>query len=171
MNKNASLDTSVLINFLKIDRIDLLEKCSYSFFITDHVQDEVTTLYPAQLKTLETGLSKQIFQSANVETNEEFNIFAQMSQTGQLGSGECAAIAIAAHRNYYLAIDDAQAIKKASSLIAPHLILRTQDLVLQMIQDHLLEVEEADTLIEVWAKEHRFKLKIKSFKELVFLKK
>lgn len=36
-----------------------------------------------------------------------------------------------------------------------------------MIHEQLLEIEEADRLIEVWATQHRFKLKIKSFRELM----
>lgn len=169
MNRKGCCDTSVLINFLKINRLDLLEKCSYSFFVTDHVQEEITTHYAEQKILLEKGLQQKIFHKANVETSEEFNLFAELSKSGQLGAGECAAIAIASIRGYYLAIDDVQAIKKASSLIQPNFILRTQDLLLQLIQDRLLEVEEADQLIELWAKKHRFKLKIKSFKELVVL--
>lgn len=167
MNKDTSCDTSVLINFLKIDRIDLLKKCSCSFFVTDHVQDEIATHYPDQCTRLEAALGEKVLQKANVETPREFALFAELSKSGQLGSGECAAIAIASHRGYYLAIDDNQAIKKTSELLLPHLILRTQDLILLMIQEHLLEIDEADTLITVWATQHRFKLKIKSFRELI----
>ena len=163
----TSCDTSVLINFLKIDRMDLLEKCSHSFFITDHVQEEITTHYSDQHTLLQTALHQKILQKADVESSEEFAVFAQLSKSGQLGTGECAAIALASCRKYYLLIDDVQAIKKASSLIAPNFILRTQDLIVLMIQEHLLEIKEADYLIEVWAKQHRFKLKVKSFEEFM----
>ncbi|HSW85980.1 MAG TPA: hypothetical protein VLG49_00610 [Rhabdochlamydiaceae bacterium] len=167
MSKNTSCDASVLINFLKIKRIDLLEKCSHSFFITDHVQDEITTHYPDQRAYLERALHQNILQRANVEASQEFTIFAELGKSGQLGSGECAAIAVASHRQYYLAIDDNQAIKKASGLLSSHFILRTQDIVVVMIQEQLLGIDEADDLIETWAAQHRFKLKIKSFRELV----
>lgn len=169
MTKNTSCDASVLINFLKVKRIDLLEKCSYSFFITDHVKDEITTHYSDQRTYLDHALHQNILQRANVETHQEFAIFAELGKTGLLGAGECAAIAIASHRQYYLAIDDNQAIKKALGLFSPHFILRTQDLVLLMIQEQLLGIDEADKLIEEWATQHRFKLKIKSFRELVSL--
>ena len=167
MSYNTSCDASVLINFLKIDRIDLLDKCSHTFFITDHVQEEVTTFYSGQKAILDNAVHREILHKTNVETPEEFATFAELSKTGQLGAGECAAISIAAHRGYSLAIDDNLAIKKASSLIVPSLILRTQDLVLLFIQERLLEIEEADHLIEVWSKHHRFHLKIKSFNELI----
>lgn len=167
MNKNTSCDASVLINFLRIDRLDLLEKCTHSFFITDHVQDEISNYYPSQRTCLEDGLHRNILQKANVESSEEFTLFANLNKSRQLGAGECAAIAVAIHRGYYLAIDDNQAIKKAQGLLSPHCILRTQDLILLMINEQLLALEEADHLIEIWATRHRFKLKIKSFRELL----
>ncbi len=167
MIKNISCDASVLINFLKINRIDLLEKCSRSFYITDHVQDEITTHYADQRTRMESALHQNVLQKANVQTPHEFAIFAELSKEGLLGTGECAAIAVASHRQYHLAIDDNQAIKKASGLLPPHSILRTQDLVSLMIQEQLLEIDAADALIQEWATQHRFKLKIKSFKEMV----
>jgi hypothetical protein len=36
-----------------------------------------------------------------------------------------------------------------------------------MIQEQLLEIDEADHLIGIWATQHRFKLKIQSFRELM----
>ncbi len=167
MNKNISCDASVLINFLRIDRIDLFEKCSYAFLITDHVQDEISNFYPDQRAVLEHGLHRKALHKINVEAEQEFTLFAELNKSGQLGAGECAAIAVAHHRNYDLAIDDNQAIKKTLALPSPPVVLRTQDLILLMIQEHLLEIEEADQLIHIWATQHRFKLKIQSFSELI----
>jgi predicted nucleic acid-binding protein len=166
MNKNTSCDASVIINFLRIKRMDLFEKCSHSFFITDHVQDEISNYYPDQRACLEDGLYQNILQKLNVESSQEFATFTDLNKSGQLGAGECAAIAVASHRGYNLAIDDNQAIKKALGLSSPPNIFRTQDLMLLMIQEELLEIDEADHLIEIWATQHRFKLKIKSFREL-----
>lgn len=36
-----------------------------------------------------------------------------------------------------------------------------------MIQEQLLDLEEADRLKETWELQHRFKLKFKSFSELI----
>lgn len=164
--KNTSCDTSVLINFLKIKRTDLLQKCSHNFFITDHVQEEITTCYPEQQALLDSALEKKILTKINVDSPEEFKLFGELSKSGQLGTGECAAISIAAHQKYYLAIDDNQAIKKASCLLLSSYILRTQDLILIMIEEDILSLDEADYMIEIWAREHRFKVKINSFREL-----
>ncbi|MEW6238151.1 MAG: hypothetical protein AB1656_22405 [Candidatus Omnitrophota bacterium] len=51
--ESVYLDTSVLINFLRIDRADLLENHSgFSFFITDHVEQEITKRYAQQFSIL-----------------------------------------------------------------------------------------------------------------------
>jgi Predicted nucleic acid-binding protein, contains PIN domain len=167
MNKPTSCDSSVLINFLRINRIDLLGKCSHTFFITDHVVEEISSLFPAQRACLEFGLEQKILQKINVELPGEFELFTSLNESRQLGAGECAAIAVASHRGYYLTIDDNQAIKKTMGLIGSSQIFRTQDLIVMMIREQILEVAEADHLIEIWATQHRFKLKIKSFSELV----
>ena len=41
-------DASVLINFLRINRMDLIAEHSHDFVVTDHVADEVTSRYPEQ---------------------------------------------------------------------------------------------------------------------------
>ena len=41
-------DASVLINFLRIDRTDLLAGHSHAFLATDHVAAEITDRYPDQ---------------------------------------------------------------------------------------------------------------------------
>ena len=45
-------DASVLINFLRIDRIDLIAGHSHAFLATDHVANEVSDRYPDQQRTL-----------------------------------------------------------------------------------------------------------------------
>ena len=43
-------DTSTLVNFLRVGRVDLLAGLtSYRFVVTDHVRAEVMSSYPAQL--------------------------------------------------------------------------------------------------------------------------
>ena len=41
-------DTSVLINFLRIDRMDLIGHHPQRFLATDHVEAELTSDYPDQ---------------------------------------------------------------------------------------------------------------------------
>ena len=41
-------DASVLVNFLRIDRMALIAGHSHAFIVTDHVADEVSDRYPDQ---------------------------------------------------------------------------------------------------------------------------
>jgi predicted nucleic acid-binding protein len=83
-----------------------------------------------------------------------------------LGAGECATIAVAVHRGYFLAIDDNPAIKKAELLMLSDKILRIQDIWVGMIRENLLSFEAANQLLLNWATDHRFKLKIPTIKDL-----
>ena len=75
------LDTSVLINFLAIDRVDLLSgHPDFRFVITEHVRDEVTTFYIEQLARLERALEDGTLEETRVETIEELAVFAELSR-------------------------------------------------------------------------------------------
>lgn len=57
MAQSVVIETSTLINFLRIGRVDLLAGLTvYRFLLTDHVRAEVTTHYPDQLSNLEFAL-------------------------------------------------------------------------------------------------------------------
>jgi hypothetical protein len=66
---DAVLETSVLVNFLAIDRVDLLASHpSYRFIITDHVRDEITSNYPEQVERLERAVSATILGVKSVDS-------------------------------------------------------------------------------------------------------
>lgn len=80
-----------------------------------------------------------------------------------LGSGESSAIAFASHRGYALAIDDGKAIKIARKVSKTLKIFRTQDLLYSMIQENLIDIQEADELKQELEIRHRFKMPFRSF--------
>ena len=51
-------DASVLINFLRIDRMDLIDAVSYEFMVTDHVADEISEIYPEQQVCYQAALDR-----------------------------------------------------------------------------------------------------------------
>lgn len=163
---NIICDTSIIINFLKINRLDLLSEYSHEFWVTDHVHREITMDYPVQQQLFQNAFEDLTIQKTSLEDPQELDIFINLIKNGQLGSGECATIAVAAQRGYFLAIDDNQAIRKAELLIPPKRILRTQDILVGMIKEELLNIETADQLLQNWATFHRFRLKIPTIKEL-----
>ena len=166
-NKIIITDTSVLINFLNINRIDLLENYSTNFFITTHVIDEVTQFYPRQQERLNLAIKNNLISIVDVNQLDELALFSQLSESGRFGAGECSAIACAICRHYSLAIDDVRARKQAEKLSPNLKIITTQDIVVQLIQQETLTVDEADKIKNEWRSEYKFLLKVESFGELV----
>ena len=160
-------DTSVLINFLRIDRIDLIASHSHEFIVTDHVAAEITDRYPDQQQRLAAAVSAGVVSETRVTTPEELQLFGSMFSAGRLGAGECSAIALAIHRCYMLAIDDRLAAAHARSAQTSLRILATQDLVVSMIREGFLDVTEADRIKHEWATRHSFALKLDSFQSLI----
>lgn len=69
--------------------------------------------------------------------------------------------------NAYVALDDKVARKETRKLFHDLGLLNTQTLIVSMIRAGVLSVEEADHMKAVWEKEHRFRLKIGSFADLL----
>lgn len=160
-------DTSVLVNFLRVDRMDLIGDLSHDVIATDHVALEVTDHYPDQQARLAAALSDGRIAQVSVTDPVELTLFGRLSSSGRLGSGECSAIAIASHQGHILAIDDRRAANQARRVDGQMQIVGTQDLVVSMIQEKLLDVQEADSIKDMWANHHQFRLKIASFGDLL----
>jgi predicted nucleic acid-binding protein len=156
-------DTSVLVNFLVIDRTDLLSRLpNHRFVVTDHVRAEVTEIYPDQLRRLEAAFDAGTMEEIRVTDLQEVQLFAQLTAIG-LGTGECSAIAVAAHRRLALAIDDKRALKKIRSAGFDLAIHSTESIVVLLLQHSVLTVAEADALKQEWEQNHRFRLGFTSF--------
>jgi len=163
-------DTSVLINFLVLDRVGLLGQLpDRRFVVTNHVRLEITEHFQEQLQRLEQAFAVGVLQEIQVTEFEEVQLFAQLTATG-LGIGECSAIAVALHRKLALAIDDKRAIKKIKKIkkFADNMrVLTTEHLVVLLIQHDVLTVIEADAMKREWEQIHRFRLKFDSFAERI----
>lgn len=158
-------DSSVLVNFLRVNRLDLIAAYSCDFIVTDHVADEITG-YPEQQKRFEAAQKDGTIRQVRVAHPAEIELFARLDN-GRLGAGERSAIAYAVRRRHLLAMDDQRATNHAR-LVCPELtILTTQDLVIGMISEGLLDIAEADAIKEEWARKHRFNLNIGSFAEII----
>lgn len=164
----ALVDTSVLVNFLNVDRLDLLATHpSFIFLITNHVRKEITQHYAEQLQRLEEGLSSGAVSEIAVTSIAELNLFAQLSRDGRLGAGECAVIAAASVRGILVAIDDKRAKKTALKHCPRHNVMDTVDLMVSLIHAGLIDVPKADAIKQVWESAFRFRLTFKSFGERV----
>jgi hypothetical protein len=96
-----------------------------------------------------------------------WNAWADKSES----AGECSAIAVALHRGFALGIDDNRALNRAlreAGLAGQTLeILRTQDVILELIVAGVLDVAAADKIKDDWENQHRFRIKVTSFSDLL----
>jgi len=148
-------DTSVLINFLCIDRMDLIGRHPQRFLATDHVGAEITSSYPEQ-------------KARSVVDPEELSLFLRLKPGEMLGAGECSAIAVAIRRRYPIAIDDNRAVKRAIREVGAKLeVVRTADVMVRLIRAAILDIATADRIKDDWELHHRFKIKADSFRDLL----
>ncbi len=165
---DAITDTSTLVNFLRISRVDLLAGlASYRFVVTNHVRTEVTAFYPAQLANFEFALMAGHLVEITLDTPAELQVFGELKSL-RLGDGECASIAAALNRGLPLAIDDIRARKKAVARDPSLRLLDTIGLMIEAIQAGLLIIVEADAIKVDWETNHRFiKKHFSNFSELI----
>jgi hypothetical protein len=160
-------DTSVLVNFLRIDRMDLIASHSSRFVITDHVATEITDYYPEQQERLDRALAAGVIEQLSVSGEIELGLYGALSATGRLGPGESAAIAYAIANDHALAIDDRAAVNQARRLKPDLVVLGTQEIMVHLIRDGAIALDEADQIKDTWATEHRFRLTITSFRDVL----
>lgn len=160
------LDTSVLLNFLRVGRLDLLvELPCHEFLVTDHVRGEVTDHASSQL--LVTALAEKRLREERVDAPDEVAAFGRLTAVRTLGVGECAALAVAVCRRLPIAIDDKAARKKATAMFGFEQFVGTADLVLAAIRGALIDVRGADEMKRRWESELRFRMGFESFGDLV----
>lgn len=169
MADDAVIETSTLINFLRIGRVDLLANLSaYRFLVPDNVQAEVLTNYPVQYANLDLALRAGQLQVIPLTDPAEVAVYVAMQKLRVLGDGECAAIALAQVRGLPLAMDDGPARKKTAAHYPTVRLLDTVGLVVEAIRAGLLSVADADAIKADWDKNHKFKKpSFASFAELL----
>ena len=67
-------DASVLINFLRVDRMDLISECSHDFVVTDHVAEEITSRYPDQRQRFALAIDDRRAKSLAQRTSQALQI-------------------------------------------------------------------------------------------------
>ena len=184
MSTLIAVDTCVLINFLRINRMDLIGRYPGKFFTTDDVADEIICdnryanegiLYKKALRDGHLAQVAMTFREIEIRDNMlqgEPILGAHSRKKKPLGRGERSAIAVAINRNYsLLATDDEDAIRCIPDLAAIFgnqlSNLRTQDIMVELIKRQVLSVEQADVILAVWKGKHKFDLKIESFRKLL----
>lgn len=157
-------DTNILINFIRLDRLDLLGMIpGYQFQVPDHVVEEIRDR--EQRERLETGLQSGFITALSITDLDEIESYAQFHRS--LGQGEAACLAVAVRRGYCVASDDRRAFRKAVvEGVGKERILTTTDLIVLAIRAGLATVEDADEW-KVTLETNRFKMRFTSFREIL----
>jgi len=163
-------DSSVLVNFLAVDRVDLLTALPCRFVVTNHVAEEITYAYPDRYERFKDSLRSGWIEMISVDDPDEVELFKELTSERRLGNGECSAIAVASHRGYSLAIDDKRAMKRARALDRSLKILSTKDIIIDCIERGILEVHVADAIKAEWERDHKFTLNFVSFQDILLRK-
>ena len=97
---------SVLINFLRIERLDILYAFTREILTTDMVRKEVSAKSVAQKVVFDKEVSECRIGIRTLVSPLEFDIYLKLLDDERLGAGESSAIAIATVGNYFVAMDD-----------------------------------------------------------------
>jgi hypothetical protein len=79
-------DTSVLINFLRIDRMDLIGRHPQRFLATDHVDAEITNDYAEQRTRYQNAVASGLLDTCTVVHPEEVELFLRLGPGERLGA-------------------------------------------------------------------------------------
>jgi predicted nucleic acid-binding protein len=161
-------DTSVLINFLCGDRVALLSRLPYNFYITEHAQEEIEKFYPELKASLDIATTTEvIFVHRDDTISELLSIQSVCEVNCHLGLGEISAMNVAVDNNWAFAVDDKVTLSHCAKNHPSVKIFRTSDLIVEMIRQQLITVQEADLIKQDWENKLFFRLKFKSFGDLL----
>ena len=159
------LDTSVLLNFVNIGRLELLGQLDTAVMLPDQVFDEIKR--PGQREAVEDAVASGVLDLQGIRNPSEVALFADLRADGRLGAGECAVLAVALTRHWIAGLQDRRARLEGQRRRKDLAICQTEDLVLKLIQAGHLTVEETDGFLVEWTTRHRFRARLTSFRGLM----
>jgi predicted nucleic acid-binding protein len=166
----AIIDRSVLVNFLKIDRTNLLATHpAFRFVVVDLVRSEITKHYTAQQVRLQAAITAGHLlpdDPPETITPAELAMFAAMDKL-KIGEGERAAIAAAKARGLALAMDDERAWKRAVMFCSGVPKENTVSITVSLIKAGIIDIAQADAIKSDWETNYRFRLRFTSFGDLI----
>ena len=161
---NVSTDACILINLLRVHRLDILGTVTpYVFCVPTEALGEIT--YPDQQAELKESLDHGWIQEVHLEAIAELQVFARANE--QLGSGESACLALAQVSHWILGTDDSKGAKWRKVISAPGIkVLNTPGILLLAIRQGVLTVRQADQ-IKATLEANRFRMGFVSFQDLM----
>ena len=160
----AALDASVLINFLHLERLDILaDVAEVDFVVPEQVVEEITV--PQQRQTLNAAIRSRQLRSERSTVPDELASYAYLRRF--MGRGEAACLSMAEQRGWLVAVDErGRFLRMARERIGEGRILNTPGILLLAIRAGLLRVDEADVL-KARLETHRYRMKFDSFRDVL----
>lgn len=150
----ATIDTDVLLEFIREDRLDLLGRNpAFQFIVSDTVYREVEN--QGQKAKLDEAISRDYFRRSRLDQMQALELYQVVRH--RLDKGEAACIALAATNGWYVASDEKGVLEGiVETHVGPDRLLNSADILLQSIKEGLLDVAEADALKDAFGKEYSF---------------
>ena len=141
---DVATDTSLLLNFLRLDRIDILDQLpGFRFLVLNHVVAEVTE--PVQAERLARGLAEgqlSEFELTDLDAILDYDNLRQV-----LGDGEAATIAAAASEGMILGMDEkGRARREAEIRLGLGRLLNTPGILVHAVHAGTLTIAQAEQL-------------------------
>lgn len=159
------LETSILLNFVKVGHVALLGRLGPPILLLDQVFAEV--IRPEQRAAVEAAIAAGTVSVESITDLAEITLFAELRAGGQLGAGECAVLAVALNRNLVAGLQDKRARAEGQRRQKALRLCQTEDLMVALMRGGHVTLDVADHLLVEWVTKHRFKSKITSFRELL----
>lgn len=158
------VDTSCLINFLIVDRMDYFSGlAAHIFVVPNHVVAEVEDA--VQRAQLDAALAAGVLTEVEITDPAEIALYAGLRRF--LGDGEAACLAVAEARGWVLAADEKGRLRReVHERLGEAALVNTPGILVAAIQAGILTVDEAEVLRVVLAR-NRFVMDVPPFAELV----
>lgn len=153
---DVALDTSVLVNFLLIDRTRVLgDLPGLRFHVLNHVVQEVVKEPPrSRLQSALFNSHLSTFEMTDLGATADYEILR-----ARLGDGEAATIAAATHNGWVIGLDERRRAKKeAIARVGVNRLINTAGILVRSVQTGVLSLNEAEQ-IRVELSTHRFRIK------------
>jgi predicted nucleic acid-binding protein len=158
------VDASFLINFLAVDRTDILGKLTrLRFHMVNHVTAEVR--HHDQRARLRAAMGDGVITEIEITDPAELRLYDEFRRF--LGDGESASLAVAVSRRWVIAADEKGRFQRELfARLGEDYLLNTLGALLTAIRTGVITVAEAEAL-RTQLRKHRFEMDPTPFDELL----
>jgi predicted nucleic acid-binding protein len=141
-DEDVATDTSLLLNFLRLDRIDIFAQLpGFRFLVLNHVIAEVTDA--EQAERLAQALANGAIVEFELMDLDAILVYDELRRV--LGDGEAATIAAAAAKGLVLAMDEkGRARREAEARVGSGRLLNTPGVLVHAVRQGTLTLAEAE---------------------------